>query len=100
MRVLNLGEVSIQTFGRPDDVLIRVERQTGDERAQVVAIRRIRNSFSLVAFGTNPNKPERKVGDTFVIPGVLNNAKIEAVRAALKEVKDVEVKAGRIRWRH
>lgn len=89
---LNLGEVSLQEFGRPDDVLIRVERQQGDERAQVAAIRRIRNSFSLVAFGTDPNKPERKVGETFVIPGVLNNAKIEAVRAALKDVKDVEVK--------
>ena len=89
---LELGEVSIQTFGKPEDVLIRVERQAGDEQAQVAAIRRIRNSFSLVSFGTNPDKPERKVGDTYVIPGVLNNVNIGAVRTALKDVKDIDVK--------
>ena len=93
LAALNLGEVSLQEFGKPQDVLIRVERQDGDERAQILAIRKIRNSFSLVAFGTNAAKPERKLPNgTFVIPGVLNNTKIAAVQAALKGIKDVEVR--------
>ena len=32
---LGLGDVSIQEFGEPDDVLIQLQRQDGDEKAQV-----------------------------------------------------------------
>ncbi|MCB9957838.1 MAG: protein translocase subunit SecF [Rhodospirillaceae bacterium] len=35
---LQLGEVSLQEFGSPNDVLIRVQRQAGDEEAQAAAI--------------------------------------------------------------
>ncbi|MCZ6763554.1 MAG: protein translocase subunit SecF [Alphaproteobacteria bacterium] len=35
---LNLGEVQIQSFGAPDDVLIRIQRQTGEEAEQLAAI--------------------------------------------------------------
>ncbi len=35
---LGLGEVSLQEFGAPTDVLIRVQRQEGDEAAQIAAI--------------------------------------------------------------
>ena len=35
---LGLGEVSLQEFGAPTDVLIRVQRQEGDEAAQALAI--------------------------------------------------------------
>jgi len=35
---LNLGDMSIQSFGSENDVLIRVQRQQGDERAQMQAI--------------------------------------------------------------
>lgn len=35
---LGLGEVSIQSFGAPQDVLIRVQRQEGDEKAQIAAL--------------------------------------------------------------
>lgn len=35
---LGLGEVALQEFGAPDDVLIRVERQPGDSTAQQVAV--------------------------------------------------------------
>ena len=31
---LGLGEVSLQEFGAPDDVLIRLQQQEGDEQAQ------------------------------------------------------------------
>jgi preprotein translocase subunit SecF len=42
---IDLGEVSLQSFGQPSDVLIRVERQTGDEAAQMAAIQRIRDAL-------------------------------------------------------
>src|SRR3546814_10271428 len=37
---LGLGSVSLQEFGGPSDVLIRVQQQEGDEQAQVAAIDR------------------------------------------------------------
>jgi preprotein translocase subunit SecF len=39
---LGLGEVALQGFGDPDNVLIRVERQPGGEAEQVAAVNRIR----------------------------------------------------------
>ncbi len=42
---LSLGEVTLQEFGKPTDVLIRVERQTGGEKAQIVAIARIKTAL-------------------------------------------------------
>ena len=38
---LDLGDISIQTFGSDRDVLIRVQRQEGDEKAQIAAIQKI-----------------------------------------------------------
>lgn len=38
---LGLGDVQIQTFGAPDDVLIRVEQQHGGEKAQQEALNKI-----------------------------------------------------------
>ena len=35
---LGLGEVTLQEFGAPDDILIRVERQEGGEVAQLAAV--------------------------------------------------------------
>jgi preprotein translocase SecF subunit len=35
---LGLGEVTLQTFGEPEDVLINIERQPGDEAEQAAAI--------------------------------------------------------------
>ena len=37
---LDLGEISLQEFGAPDVVLIRIQRQEGDEAAQAAAIER------------------------------------------------------------
>jgi preprotein translocase subunit SecF len=39
---LGLGEVSLQEFGQPTDILIRIQRQDGDEKAQQVAINKIK----------------------------------------------------------
>lgn len=37
-----LGEVALQEFGRPTDVLIRVQRQEGGEKAQQVAVAKVK----------------------------------------------------------
>jgi preprotein translocase subunit SecF len=38
---LGLGEVALQTFGSENDVLIRVQRQEGDEGAQQAAVQKV-----------------------------------------------------------
>lgn len=38
---LGLGDMSIQSFGTDRDILVRVQRQDGDEKAQIVAINAI-----------------------------------------------------------
>src|SRR6202000_3414702 len=45
LQTLNLGEVSLQQFGAPDDVLIRIQRQEGDETAQTKAIQSVRDKL-------------------------------------------------------
>ena len=39
---LGLGQVSLQTFGAPDDILIRVQRQEGDSEAQKEAVEKVK----------------------------------------------------------
>ncbi len=39
---LGLGEVSLQAFGAPDDILINVQRQEGDEEEQINAINTVK----------------------------------------------------------
>jgi preprotein translocase SecF subunit len=43
---MGLGEVSLQEFGDPSTVLIRVERQAGDEAAQLAAVDQIRTALA------------------------------------------------------
>ncbi len=43
---LGLGDVSLQEFGAPDTVLIRVQRQEGGDDAQKIAVDRIKESLS------------------------------------------------------
>lgn len=46
---LNLGDVQVQEFGAPDDVLIRIERQEGGEAAQQRVVAMVREDFASVA---------------------------------------------------
>ena len=39
---LDLGEVALQEFGGPENVLIRIERQAGGEAGQLAAVERVR----------------------------------------------------------
>jgi preprotein translocase SecF subunit len=43
---LGLGEVALQEFGQPTDVLIRIERQAGGEEAQQAAVDRVRAALA------------------------------------------------------
>ncbi len=42
---LNLGEVSLQEFGAPEDILIRIQRQEGGEEAQQRAVQLVREKL-------------------------------------------------------
>jgi len=42
---LGLGDISLQEFGTPTDVLVRVQRQEGDEEAQIEAIAAISSTL-------------------------------------------------------
>jgi preprotein translocase subunit SecF len=43
---LGLGEVALQEFGEPTDVLIRIERQAGGEEAQLAAVDRVKAALA------------------------------------------------------
>ena len=42
---LGLGEVSLQEFGNPYDILIRIQKQDGGEKAQQVAINKVKTEL-------------------------------------------------------
>ncbi|CCQ73037.1 protein translocase subunit SecF [Magnetospira sp. QH-2] len=42
---LGLGEVSLQEFGAPTDVMIRVQRQEGGEKAQQIAVAKVKETL-------------------------------------------------------
>jgi preprotein translocase SecF subunit len=43
---LGLGEVALQEFGAPTDVLIRIERQEGDEQQQLAAVDLVKGALA------------------------------------------------------
>lgn len=42
LETLNLGEIALQEFGEPDDILIRIQKQDGGDDAQQVAVEAVR----------------------------------------------------------
>ena len=42
---LGLGDISLQGFGTETDILIRIQRQDGDEKAQIAAIQLVSNTL-------------------------------------------------------
>jgi SecD/SecF fusion protein len=52
MAKLNLGNVELQQFGTPQDVAIRLERQTGDDQAQQAAATTVRTTLQTKFPGT------------------------------------------------
>lgn len=45
LATLNLGEIELQQFGAPTDVLIRIQRQEGDETVQMQAVQSVRGKL-------------------------------------------------------
>ena len=54
---LNLGDVQLQQFGAPDDVLIRISEQPGGDAAQQAAVQKVRE-----ALGDDGRLPPRRGG--------------------------------------
>lgn len=68
---LELGDVALQEFGSPRDVLIRVERQEGGEAAELAAIQRIRASLGSDVEYRRVEFVGPKVGSELVKDGIL-----------------------------
>lgn len=68
---LNLGEISLQEFGSPNDVLIRLPRQNGGEPAQQVAITKVRESLGETWQYRRTETVGPKVGEELVQGAVL-----------------------------
>jgi preprotein translocase SecF subunit len=45
LNALGLGEVTLQRFGEPDDVLINLQRQDGEEAEQIAAIDKVKQAL-------------------------------------------------------
>ncbi len=72
---LNLGDVALQDFGASNDVLIRIERQTGGEDAEMAAVQKVRETLGKSLGGNVEYRRVEvvgpKVGDELVRDGVL-----------------------------
>jgi SecD/SecF fusion protein len=55
---LHLGEVALQEFGNASTLLLRIERQPGDDAAQQIAAGRVKAAVSAVAPGTRFERVE------------------------------------------
>ena len=68
---LGLGEIALQEFGKPTDILIRVQRQDGGEKAQQAAIEKIKSSLGTDVEFRRTEFVGPKVSDELFWDGVL-----------------------------
>jgi preprotein translocase subunit SecF len=78
---LGLGEVALQEFGAPDTVLIRIQRQAGEEQAQLAALETAKAAIDDVV---REYRRQEFVGPT--IGAELQEAAIYAVLSALAAI--------------
>ncbi len=71
LSTLSLGEVSLQDFGAPDDILIRVERQPGDDEGQQAAVKKIQNKLGDGVILRRVETVGPKVGQDLINNGIL-----------------------------
>jgi preprotein translocase subunit SecF len=71
LSTLGLGEVSIQEFGEPEEVLIRIQRQDGDEKAQAAAVEAVKNQFKDSVEYRRTEFVGPKVSDELFMDGLL-----------------------------
>ncbi|HYM04328.1 MAG TPA: protein translocase subunit SecF [Stellaceae bacterium] len=68
---IGIGEVALQNFGSPDDVLIRVQRQAGGDQAQEQAVAKIKTALGSGVEYRRTEVVGPKVGSELVQAGVL-----------------------------
>jgi preprotein translocase subunit SecF len=68
---LDLGEVSLQQFGQPSDVLIRLARQPGGDQAQMSAVNKVRQELGGTIEVRRVEVVGPKVGDELIQAGAL-----------------------------
>jgi len=78
---LGLGEIALQEFGNPKDILIRVERQQGDATAQKVAVDTVKASLGKTVGGAISYRRVEFVGPK--VSGELIEAGRDAVLLAI-----------------
>jgi len=72
LSALGLGEVSLQQFGTTGrDVMIRVQRQAGDEKAQMAALAKVKDTLGSGYSYRRVEIVGPKVGDELVRDGIL-----------------------------
>jgi len=72
LSALELGEVSLQQFGTTGrDVMIRVQRQAGDEKAQMAALAKVKDTLGSGYSYRRVEIVGPKVGDELVRDGIL-----------------------------
>jgi preprotein translocase subunit SecF len=67
---LGVGETSLQGFGSPTDVLIRLPRQHGDDKAQMAAVQKVRAAFGNELEFRRVEVVGPKVGEELIMAGV------------------------------
>lgn len=67
---LGVGETSLQGFGTPTDVLIRLPRQPGDDQAQMAAVQKVRAALGNELDFRRVEVVGPKVGDELIMAGV------------------------------
>jgi len=67
---LGVGETSLQGFGTPTDVLIRLPRQPGDDQAQMAAVQKVRAAFGDELDFRRVEVVGPKVGDELIMAGI------------------------------
>lgn len=70
LNTLGLGEVQVQEFGNDTDVLIRIERQPGGEKAQNEAVEKVRGTLGDSVNYRRVEFVGPKVGDELIRAGV------------------------------
>ena len=78
---LGLGEVTLQNFGAPDDVLIRVARQPGGEKEQQLAVAKVKRALAAMGAGDISYRRVESVGPK--VSAELVEAGLTAVVAAV-----------------
>jgi preprotein translocase subunit SecF len=68
---LGLGEVALQEFGEPTDVLIRVQRQEGDEKEQIRAIEAVKGALGEAVDYRRTEFVGPKVGSELIRAGTI-----------------------------